>query len=119
MTKFKAEELPHNDQMVWCVTEDGDTYRYCWQGQEQAEAWAAELNWREALPIGLRTSNLLIDARSVRSKAETTLHWFRVGHTPEFTWEEQAIMNCLEDVVETLNWIQRTGPKPKYKPEAT
>jgi hypothetical protein len=118
VTEFKAELLPHRGSVVWRVTEDGDPGQYCWQGQEQAEALAAELNWRETLPIGLRTSNLLIGARSVRSKAWTTLYAFR-AQPREFTGEEQAILNSLETVVDALSWIQRTGPKPEYKPEAT
>lgn len=82
--------------------------------RDQASQYIEQLIWYEALPVGQRTSNLLINARSVCSKARTSRAYAESYGNQNRTAEEHAILDDLRKVEAILDRWDRTGSTPKY-----
>lgn len=118
--KYHVEKRPaangskNSGGFLWAIVDElGRDCGYSWFGPEQAEEQCKKLEWESELPIGVRTSSLLVAVRAVCSKAWTSYHANLDG---PHTAEEVAQLNDLYAVYELLEGWARTSRPPKYEP---
>ena len=121
------ERYPHLNPSALIEDQYGHRYdRVCGSTPEEARQRAAEalqeIEWAEGHSVGLRTSNELVEARTVLSRAETALSWIdaKINHRAECGQlvdpEVIDIARDLASVIHILRKWERTGRLPKYKP---
>lgn len=83
-----------------------------YEDEDKAQIRCNYVNWLHDLPVGQRSSSLLIHARSVCSKAWTS-YTSEERYGGPFDAEELDIICDLKEVVEILEKYERTKPTPK------